>query len=91
LESDPGLDSANEGAERSSCADISTAEEYNRDGTQEPSHVLVEKVAGEAKLWLRPIQLAYSYRLNPSELRRVRELTFEHQAMFMERWNEHLA
>jgi hypothetical protein len=55
----------------------------------EPPHVHVEKGEGEAKLWLQPIQLVYSYRLTPSELRRVRELTFQHQAMFVERWNEH--
>ena len=39
----------------------------------------VEKGEGEAKLWLQPVQL----------LRRVRELTFQHQAVFVERWNEH--
>jgi hypothetical protein len=26
---------------------------------------------------------------NRTEIRRVRELTFEHQAFFIERWNEH--
>lgn len=56
---------------------------------QEPPHVHVEKGAGEAKLWLQPIRFAYSYRLTPAELRRVRELTFEHQADFLERWNEY--
>ena len=56
---------------------------------QEPPHVHVEKGAGEAKLWLTPVQLVYSYQLSPPELRRVLELTFEHQASFVERWNEH--
>jgi hypothetical protein len=56
---------------------------------QEPPHVHVEKGGGEAKLWLQPVQLAYSYALTPAELRRVLELTFEHQAEFLERWNEH--
>jgi hypothetical protein len=55
----------------------------------EPPHVHVEKGDGEAKLRLQPVQLAYSHRLMPAELRRVRELTFEHQAVFVERWNEH--
>jgi hypothetical protein len=41
-------------------------------------------------LWLQPVQLVYSNRLTPAELRRVRELTFQHQAAFVERWNEHL-
>jgi hypothetical protein len=56
---------------------------------QEPPHVHVEKGDGEAKLWLQPVELVYSYRLAPGELRRVRELTFQHQAAFVERWNEH--
>jgi hypothetical protein len=46
---------------------------------------------GEAKLWLQPVELVYSYRLTPSELRRVRELTFQHEAAFVERWNEHFS
>ncbi len=52
-------------------------------------HVHVEKGNGEAKLWLQPVELVYSYRLTPAELRRGRELTFQHQAAFVERWNEH--
>ncbi|HKC11459.1 MAG TPA: DUF4160 domain-containing protein [Vicinamibacteria bacterium] len=56
---------------------------------QEPPHVHVEKAEGEAKLWLEPVELVYSYRLTPGELRRVRELIFQHQAAFVERWNEH--
>ena len=56
---------------------------------QEPPHVHVEKGDGEAKLWLEPVELAYSYGLTPAELRRVRELTFEHQTEFLGRWNEH--
>jgi hypothetical protein len=62
---------------------------YSNEG-QEPPHVHVEKGAGEAKLWLEPVRLVYSNRLTPSELRRVRELTFQHQTAFLERWNEHL-
>ena len=49
----------------------------------------VEKGDGEAKFWLDPVQVAYSHRLTPAELRRARELVFQHQAMFKERWNEH--
>src|SRR6266571_475868 len=43
---------------------------------QEPLHVHVEKGDGEAKLWLQPVELAYSYRLTPAELRRAREVEF---------------
>jgi hypothetical protein len=56
---------------------------------QEPPHVHVEKGDGEAKFWLTPVSLAYSYGLTPAEQRRARELTFQHQAAFVERWNEH--
>jgi hypothetical protein len=56
---------------------------------QESPHVHVEKGDGEAKLWLQLVELVYSYRLTPGEQRRVRELTFQHQAAFVERWNEH--
>ncbi len=56
---------------------------------REPPHVHVEMAGGEAKVWLEPVQIAYSHGLTPAELRRVRELAFQHRAMFMERWNEH--
>lgn len=49
---------------------------YSSQG-QEPAHVHVKKGDGEAKLWLQPVQLIYSYRLTPAELRRARELTFQ--------------
>jgi len=61
---------------------------YSNEG-QEPPHVHVEKGDGEAKLWLQPVTLAYSAGLNPAELRLARELVFEHQAAFVERWDEH--
>lgn len=57
----------------------------------EPPHVHVEKGDGEAKLWLQPVQLVYAYSLTPTELRRIRELTFQHQIAFLERWNEHFS
>lgn len=48
-----------------------------------------EKGDGEAKLWLQPVEVVYARALTPSEQRRARELTVEHQATFLERWNEH--
>jgi hypothetical protein len=59
------------------------------DERQEPPHVHVEKGDGAAKLWLQPVQIAYTYKLTRPEIRRIRELTFQHQATFVERWNEH--
>jgi len=60
---------------------------YSNQG-QEAPHVHVGKGGAAAKLWLQPMRLAYSYGFTPSQLRRIRELTFEHQASFVERWHE---
>jgi Domain of unknown function (DUF4160) len=61
---------------------------YSNEG-REPPHVHVAKGSGEAKVWLQPVRLAHSSGLGPTELRRLRELTFQHQAAFVERWNEY--
>ena len=57
----------------------------------EPPHVHVRKGDANAKLWLKPVWLVFSESYNPSELRRIRELTFEHKAFFLERWHEYFA
>jgi hypothetical protein len=59
------------------------------DERQEPPHVHVRKGDSVAKLWLLRVDLAFARGFNRTELRRVRELTFEHQAFFIERWNEY--
>jgi hypothetical protein len=58
---------------------------------QEPPHVHVAKGDAIAKLWLLPLELVFSEGFNPAELRRIRELTFEHQADFQAKWNEHFS
>jgi len=63
---------------------------FSREGN-EPPHVHVRKGDAVAKLWLQPVRIEFSEGLNPSELRRLRELTLEHQTEFIERWNEHFA
>jgi len=50
--------------------------------------VHVSKGDGTAKLWLVPVELAYTQGLTPAELRRVRELMREHASTFVERWHE---
>ena len=47
----------------------------------------VEKGNDAAKLWLQPVRIAYTHNLTPAEIRRIRELTFEHQVAFVARWN----
>jgi len=59
------------------------------DERQEPPHVHVRKGDSVAKLWLLPVDLAYARGFSRTEIRRVRELTFEHQVFFIERWNEY--
>lgn len=61
---------------------------FSREGS-EPPHVHVRKGDAIAKLWLRPVRLAFAEGFNPSELRRLRELTFEHQTAFLARWHEY--
>ena len=61
---------------------------YSNEG-QEPPHVHVSKGGGEAKFWLLPVEMAYSYGFTPAQLRRIRELAFEHQVSFVERWHEY--
>ena len=55
----------------------------------EPPHVHVSKGGGAAKIWLQPVRVEYAHGFNPAELRRMRELTSEHAAVFLERWNEY--
>jgi len=61
------------------------------DERQEPPHVHVRKGDSVAKLWLQPVELVYSRGFSRTEIRRIRELTFEHQVFFVERWNEYFA
>ena len=49
--------------------------------SSEPPHVHVEAGDAHAKIWL-------SY--NPRALRRLRELTVQHEQQILERWHEHL-
>ena len=62
---------------------------FSREG-DEPPHVHVRKGDAVAKLCLRPVRLAFSEGFNPSEIRRLRQMAFEHQVQFLERWHEHL-
>jgi hypothetical protein len=59
------------------------------DERQEPPHVHVRKGDSVAKLWLQPVAFAFARGFNRAELRRIREIAFEHQAFFLQRWNEH--
>lgn len=61
---------------------------FSRDGV-EPPHVHVSKAGCAAKVWLGPLRVEYAYGFNLAEVRRLRELCVEHEAFFLERWNEY--
>lgn len=61
---------------------------FSGDGV-EPPHVHVSKGGAAGKIWLRPVRVEYAYGFNRSELRRIRELCAEHEALFLERWHEY--
>ena len=48
-----------------------------------------EKTYNRRKVWLRPVRVDYAYDFTPAEMRRLRELVVEHEAVFLERWNEY--
>lgn len=56
---------------------------------QEPPHVHVEKGDAYAKIWLDPVRVAHTEGLTRAEMRRMRELTSQHETSFLEAWNEH--
>ena len=56
---------------------------------REFGEVNVSKGGGAAKVWLQPVRVEYAFGFNAGELRRLRELTVEHEGFFIERWNEY--
>ena len=54
----------------------------------EPPHIHVEQGDGVAKFWLEPISLAFGYRLNARELRRLEQLVRTNRERLLEAWNE---
>jgi hypothetical protein len=53
----------------------------------EPPHVHVDRDDMSAKFWLQPVRLSYNLGFTPRELRRLEELTSDHQQQFMEAWH----
>lgn len=56
----------------------------------EPPHVHVDRDDQSAKFWLAPVALARNLGFSPVELRRVQQLVAEHEAGFLEVWNEYV-
>ncbi|HOD81052.1 MAG TPA: DUF4160 domain-containing protein [Phycisphaerae bacterium] len=63
---------------------------YSEEGT-EPPHVHVDKGDGTAKLWLRPVRLAWTEGLKVGEVRQALRIARRRQARLLEGWNEFFA
>jgi hypothetical protein len=61
---------------------------YSNEGS-EPRQVHVEYADGTAKFWLQPVALAEVYDIKRQALRQARLLVEQHQASFLEKWNEY--
>jgi hypothetical protein len=57
----------------------------------EPIHVHVDGGGGVAKFWVRPVGLVRSRGINARDLRRMRIIVEEEQALFEEKWDEYFA
>lgn len=55
----------------------------------EPPHVHVDRDDQSAKFWLAPVALARNLGFNGVELRSIQRLVAEHEAQFLEAWNEY--
>jgi hypothetical protein len=54
-----------------------------------PLHIQIGKGDGHAEIWLRPLELAHSWRFDAQKLRRARELCKENQTAFVQAWERY--
>ena len=60
---------------------------YANEGN-EPPHIHVRRNRQVAKFWLNPLRLDRTGGLPQHEINRIRVIVEDHQAFFLERWNE---
>lgn len=60
---------------------------YSNEG-QEPVHIHVQVGSKLAKFWLQPVNLASSTGFSAKELNQLIGLVREHEALFLEAWND---
>lgn len=63
---------------------------YSNEGF-EPIHIHVIGHDGEAKFWVPSCQLAWSYNLKASELKKILEIIKDKRHVIEEAWNEHFS
>lgn len=56
---------------------------------QEPPHIHVKGAGNQAKFWLNPVILAANYGFAARELTELERIILDHQADFLEAWNEY--
>jgi len=59
--------------------------------SQEPAHIHVKAGADEAKFWLDPVRLASNHGFRARDLNEIERLVVQHQAQFVEAWNEYFS
>ena len=60
---------------------------YAEEGN-EPAHMHVDKGGGTAKVWLKPVRLAWADGLKVKEIRQIMRIAKRDQARLLEKWNE---
>ena len=60
---------------------------YSDEG-QEPPHIHVESGDGECKFWLVPVVLARSRGMSASDVRKIEQLVYQHQAFLLEKYDD---
>ena len=55
----------------------------------EPPHVHVDRENMSAKLWLRPVRVAYNLGFSRHELRRIERLVRDNEARCLRKWHEY--
>jgi hypothetical protein len=61
---------------------------YSNEGN-EPRHIHVEAGEDEAKFWLLPVTVATNHGFRPRELNDIEQLVVQHEAQFVEAWDEY--
>lgn len=61
---------------------------YSNEG-HEPPHIHISSGDGEAKVWLDPVEVAWSAGLNERQMKRVLAIIEENREMMLAAWQEY--
>lgn len=57
----------------------------------EPIHVHVDRGEKKAKIWIRPLEVAWNRGYNTRELKEILGIARTYQATIVEKWHDHCA